>query len=514
MKNRFVVQWDKEDCADLGFIKVDLLGLGMLNALEKAIPLLEQTENIKLDYAHIPKNDPRVYRQLQKADTVGVFQLESRAQMSMLPRLKPKNFYDLVVEIALIRPGPIVGKMVHPYLKRRSAAEAIRYPHPKLEPILKRTLGIPIFQEQLLKIAMAIADFSGGEAEELRRAMGFKRSETRMSDIISKLKSGMTRNNIPVETQNELIQYIQSFALYGFPESHSASFALIAYASAYLKVYYPGVFLCALLNAWPLGFYSPATLVKDAQRHNVKVFPIDISRSSWECTMPQKNTVRLGLRFLNQLRRSTGQSILSARSEAPFKNLNDLCIRTTVNKTERLSLAESGALECFGHSRRNSLWQINRFHPSNHDLFSNLSKPLSNSPLKEMDTLENILADYQHVGLSIKSHPMALFRPHLSSSMVTSLKLAQCPNHSLIETAGIVTVRQRPSNAKGFFFITLEDEFGFINLVLEPNFFKKNRVLATQCAALKVLGNIQQAEGVTHIRCKSLTPIHLQERRK
>ncbi|MCP5064967.1 MAG: DNA polymerase III subunit alpha, partial [bacterium] len=285
MPGRQVIQWDKDDCADLGIIKIDLLGLGMLDALEQMIPLIREHEGVEIDLAHLPPDDPLTYEMIQKADTVGVFQIESRAQMATLPRMKPSCFYDLVVEIAIIRPGPIVGKMVHPYLNRRTGREPVSYPHPSLEPILKRTLGIPLFQEQLLRLAMEASGFTGGEAEELRRAMGFKRSAERMVQIEARLRSGMTARGIVGEAQEEIIRGITSFALYGFPESHSASFALICYASAYLRAHYPTAFLVGMLNAWPMGFYNPATLVKDAQRHGVEVLPIDVTHSDWKCTL-------------------------------------------------------------------------------------------------------------------------------------------------------------------------------------------------------------------------------------
>jgi error-prone DNA polymerase len=294
MPGRVVVQWDKDDCADLGIIKVDLLGLGMLAVLEEAIPLVREHEGVEVDLAHLPQDDPKVYGMLRKADTIGVFQVESRAQMATLPRLKPDHFYDLVVEVALIRPGPIVGQMVHPYLRRRNGREAVSYAHPDLKPILKRTLGVPLFQEQLLRMAMVLAGFSGGEAEELRRAMGFKRSTQRMHAIEKKLRAGMTARGIRGKTQDDIVRSITSFALYGFPESHAASFALIAYASAYLRAHHLAAFTCAMLNNWPLGFYHPATLVKDAQRHGLRVLPVDVTRSGWKCTLEEQAVTLLG----------------------------------------------------------------------------------------------------------------------------------------------------------------------------------------------------------------------------
>ena len=316
MPGRVVMQWDKEDCADMGIVKVDLLGLGMMAVLQDALTIInteaEAAGVATLDLAQLPPDDPTVYRMLQQADTIGIFQVESRAQMATLPRLKPRHFYDIVVEVALIRPGPIVGQMVHPYIKRRNGREVVTYAHPSLEPILKRTLGVPLFQEQLLRMAMVAAGFTGGQAEELRRAMGFKRSEERMQQIETKLRAGMARNGISREAADAIVKSIVSFALYGFPESHAASFALIVYASAYLKAHYPAAFYTALLNNQPMGFYHPATLVKDAQRHGVRFTPIDVQRSSWDCRVDEDGTIRLGLRYARGLREEVGRRIESA----------------------------------------------------------------------------------------------------------------------------------------------------------------------------------------------------------
>src|SRR6266581_2287782 len=314
MPGRVVVQWDKDDCADMGLVKVDLLGLGMMAVLQDAIALVNEPSAIShqpsaIDLAHLPPDDPAVYKMLQEADTIGVFQVESRAQMATLPRLRPDHFYDLVVEVAIIRPGPIVGQMVHPYLNRRAGREAVQYPHPSLEPILKRTLGVPLFQEQLLRMAMVAAGFTGGQAEELRRAMGFKRSEKRMKQIEGQLREGMARNGITGETAERIINSITSFALYGFPESHAASFALLAYASAYLKVHYPGAFFTALLNNQPMGFYHPASLVKDAQRRGVRFHPIDVQQSDWLCRVEEDGAIRLGFMYVNGLRKEAGQAM-------------------------------------------------------------------------------------------------------------------------------------------------------------------------------------------------------------
>src|SRR5579871_5458885 len=384
MPGRVVIQWDKEDCADLGIIKVDLLGLGMLAVLEDSIRLIGESYHEKVDLAHLPQNDPKVYSSLQKADTIGLFQVESRAQMSCLPRMRPERFYDIVVQVAIIRPGPIVGKMLNPYLRRRQGREKPECLHPLLEPILARTLGVPLFQEQLLRMAMVVANFTGGEAEELRRAMGFKRSQARMQEIETRLRSGMTANGIAPKTQEVIIQSITSFALYGFPESHAASFALIAYASAYLKCHYLAAFTAALLNNQPMGFYSPATIVKDAQRHGLKVLPIDVMKSEWNCTLEEassfecpvsgenqkqiprcarndnlvsnvanskpetrnlKPILRLGLRYARGLHEEAGQALVRQRMLAPFISIRDLVHRVReLRKDELNTLAAIGAL--------------------------------------------------------------------------------------------------------------------------------------------------------------------------
>jgi len=372
MPGRVVVQWDKEDCADMGIIKVDLLGLGMMAVLKDSIELIRDHHKEEVDLAHLPPDDPAVYSALQKADTVGMFQVESRAQMSCLPRLKPERFYDIVVQVAIIRPGPIVGKMVNPFLKRRQGRETVTYPHPSLETVLGRTLGVPLFQEQLLRMAMITANFTGGEAEELRRAMGFKRSEARMKVIEEKLRAGMTRNEICGPAQEQIIQAITSFALYGFPESHAASFALIAYASAYLKCHYLAAFTAALLNNQPMGFYHPATIVKDAQRHGLKVLPVDVTRSDWECTLEpsavsHQPSVRLGLKYARGLREPAGQALVRERSLAPFASVHDLARRVPeLRKDELTTLAEIGALNSVASGQWSVAGENNAHLPQRH----------------------------------------------------------------------------------------------------------------------------------------------------
>ena len=387
MPGRVVVQWDKEDCADMGIVKVDLLGLGMMAVLKDSIELIRDHYHQEVDLAHLPSDDPLVYSALQQADTVGLFQVESRAQMASLPRLLPRRFYDIVVQVAIIRPGPIVGQMVNPFILRRQGRENVAYPHPSLEPVLKRTLGVPLFQEQLLRIAMIAANFSGGEAEELRRAMGFKRSQSRMREIEAKLRAGMTHNGIPPKAQEEIILSITSFALYGFPESHAASFALLAYASAYLKCRYLAAFTAALLNNQPMGFYSPATIVKDAQRHGLKLLPVDVTKSEWNCTIepapssqcrvPNKTlaaerrnniALRMGLRYVRGMREEAGQALARERMRTPFLSVHDLTRRVPeLRKDELTTLAEIGALNAIGLQISDGRFQIANTDPSNTD---------------------------------------------------------------------------------------------------------------------------------------------------
>lgn len=509
MKNRKVIQWDKDDCAHLGIIKVDLLGLGMLNALEDAIPLIKQTEGIDIDYAKLPQDDPEVYDMLCEADTVGVFQIESRGQMSMLPRLRPRCFYDLVIEIALVRPGPIVGQMVHPYLRRRDGLDPVRYPHPCLEPALKRTLGVPIFQEQLLKIAVSIAGFTGGQAEELRRAMGFKRSEDRMVSIIQRLRDGMSRNEIPLSTQDEVIENIQSFAHYGFPESHSASFALIAYASAYLKRHHAAAFLCALLNAQPMGFYHPATLVKDAQRHGVRVLPISITQSQYRCSLEDSTTVRLGLSYVRGLCADAALEIIESRERQPFDSVRDLKQRITLSSKDWAALSELGAFAPLGLSRRQAVWQLGRSQAPS-PLFDTQASQVAHAPIPEMNLQNRIESDYRNAGLSVGPHPMHFARSQMNAKgILSSALLRQLKHGQSVEVAGLVTTRQRPMTAKGILFITLEDEWGFINLIVSPKLFEESRPVAVGAPAILAKGTLQSHRGTLHVKCDQIAHLPL-----
>jgi error-prone DNA polymerase len=521
MPGRVVVQWDKDDCADMGIIKIDLLGLGMMAVLADAVPLVKQHDGVDIDLAHLPPNDKKTYAMIQKADTVGVFQIESRAQMATLPRMKPERFYDLVVEVAIIRPGPIVGQMVHPYLKRRAGREQVTYAHPSLRPILERTLGVPLFQEQLMRIAMVAAGFSGGQAEELRRAMGSKRSQERMRALEEELRAGMTKNGIVGKAQDDIVLGIKSFALYGFPESHSASFALLVYASCYLKAHHPAAFFTALLNNWPMGFYHPASLITDARRRGVKLRPIDVTRSDWLCTI-EDGAIRIGLRYVAGLKQAVGEAIVRARGERPFASVADVAQRAGANPAEMTTLASVGALNAVGGkpvqdvdeklTRRRALWQTSALGRSGNALFGGVPDTPSGGrrrmPLQEMSMKERIAADFQGSGMSVGPHPVSLVRPLLEArGIVRAGDLASLPDGARVETAGTVIVRQRPGTAKGFFFITLEDETGFANAIVTPQRFSAERTLLTTSAALIVGGVLQNQDGVISIKADKFAPL-------
>ncbi|HYC23069.1 MAG TPA: error-prone DNA polymerase [Candidatus Bathyarchaeia archaeon] len=512
MPGRSVVQWDKDDCADLGLIKIDLLGLGMMAALEEAIPLVRRAEGVELDLARLPQDDPKTYAMIRRADTIGVFQIESRAQMATLPRLKPQTFYDLVVEVAIIRPGPIVGQMVHPYLNRRAGREPITYSHPDLEPILCRTLGVPLFQEQLLRIAMTVAGFTGGEAEELRRAMGFKRSAERMHAIEAKLRAGLAAHGIVDSQADEIVRGITSFALYGFPESHAASFALLAYASAYLKAHHPAAFLCALLNAWPMGFYHPSTLVKDAQRHGVEVLPIDVRRSAWCSTIETRRSarrpgpVRIGLRFVRGLREEGARRLEDARRERSFRDAADLAARAMLTRGELTALAELGALAGLGSGdRRSALWQVAALPRADEPLLAERARPSSSTSLPLMSPLDETLADYRASGLTTGPHLMAHLRSSLAARGIVPLaRLGTIASGRRVTTAGAVIVRQRPGTAKGICFLTLEDETGTGNAMLTAERFERYRAVLHTSGLLILEGLLERHDSVTHLRVERL----------
>jgi error-prone DNA polymerase len=502
MPGRVVVQWDKDDCADMGIIKVDLLGLGMMAVIRESITLIRNHYREEVDLAHLPPDDPAVYGALQTADTIGMFQVESRAQMSCLPRLRPKTFYDIVVEVAIIRPGPIVGEMVNPYLERRLGRQPADSLHPSLEPVLKRTLGIPLFQEQLLRMAMIVSGFTGGEAEELRRAMGFKRSEKRMREIEIKLRAGMERNGITGDTQERIVHSITAFALYGFPESHAASFALLAYASAYLKCHYLAAFTAAMLNNQPMGFYSPAILINDARRHGLRVLPIDVTISDWQCTV-ELPCLRLGLMYVKGLRADAGQAIVRERARSPFLSIDDLALRVReLRKDEMTKLAEVGALNSLeaGH-RRDALWQAGRAAQPAGPLLESVPELERSSPLAQMSHEERMNADFSGTGLTIGRHPMAYRRDALTARGVTpACHLPHMRNGAVVRVAGCVIVRQRPGTAKGFVFLSMEDETGVINAIVTPALFDRYRFELVQEPVLFIEGTLQNLDNVISVK--------------
>jgi len=589
MPGRSVIQWDKEDCADMGLIKVDLLGLGMMAVLQDCIELIPRHYNKEIDLAALPE-DPLVYETLCKADTVGMFQVESRAQMASIPHNAPIRFYDLVVQVAIIRPGPIVGKMMHPYMRRRQGKEEVTYPHPSLEPVLKRTLGVPLFQEQLLRMAMTVASFTGAEAEELRRAVGMRRSMQRMKDLEGRLRDGMTRNGIGPEAQDNIVQGISSFAMYGFPESHAASFALIAYASAYLKVHYLAAFTCGLLNNQPMGFYSPAVLIKDAQRHGLRVRPIDIQRSDWLCTVEQPAeendslnvdfsrvdvlkghdfsraamranndaalategmqlaqdalpqglkpsfhkfqscgtaeavpfqsnesapALRIGLNYVKGLRQASAEAILAARNQdGPFKDVVQLAARVPqLNRKELVALARVGALNSLGavEHRRDALWQVEQAsRPVGPLLRSAAPAASAANPLQQMTADERVSADYAGTGVTTGPHPMAWQRAALQKQGFLSAKdLEECRTERQVRIAGRVICRQRPGTAKGFVFLSIEDETGIANIIVAPEVFEQNRLIVTRSRFLSIAGKMQNQEGVIHVKAQQLEPFEL-----
>ncbi len=646
MPGRVVVQWDKDDCAGLGIVKVDLLGLGMMSVLQDSLTLVRQTGGA-VDLAQLPPDDPAVYRSLQEADTVGVFQVESRAQMATLPRVRPERFYDLVVQVAIIRPGPIVGDMVHPYIRRRRGREPVTYPHPSLEPILRRTLGVPLFQEQLLKMAMVTAGFTATEAEELRRAFGFKRSERLMAEVETKLRAGMARQGIHGAAAEEIVHAITAFALYGFPEcvvgetrvidadtgrwvaiedivsgrvrvestlacdanmkirkrrvlnatasgrrmvyrirtargrevmataehllltpsgwnplvalrpgdsiaalrlhetdsvegsevswdhvanvaavdvretydlhiegdhnflandlvvhnSHASSFALLAYASAYLRVHHPAAFYAALLNNQPMGFYHPATIVKDAQRHGLRILPIDVTRSQWLCTIEPADgarpAMRMGLRYVKGLRERVGRTIVEARGARAFGSIHDLARRAHLDRGEVDTLAAIGALAPLGGTRRTNLWGVAMPHPG--PLFTD--PPPEPSPLSEMTDVERLAADYAGTSVTLGRHPMTLRRTALRRRGVLSAReLGSAEDGARIHVAGSVIVRQRPGTAKGFVFLSLEDETGIANVIVTPPIFARYRLALVSEPYLLVEGIAQRQDGVVSVR--------------
>ncbi len=488
MEGRTVIQWDKDDVDAVGFIKVDVLALGMLTAIRKCFGLIRETGGPDLHLANIPPEDPAVYRMLCKADTVGIFQVESRAQMSMLPRLKPTCFYDLVIEISIVRPGPIQGGMVHPYLNRRSGKEEVVYAHPALKPILERTLGVPIFQEQVMEMAMAVGDFSPGQADALRRAMGAWRKRGGLDPLIQQLVANMKNKGIDDAFAAQIAQQIMGFGEYGFPESHAASFALLVYVSAWLKCHHPAAFTCALLNSQPMGFYTPGLLVADVRRHGVEVRGVCAATSAWDCTL-EEGALRLGLRQIQGFGEEAAQRIEAARGSAPFSGVADLGHRAGLNKGELRKLSRAGALKMLGRSRRETLWQVEGLW--NGPLLNGVEPPQEEAHLPEPTALEALQEDYRATGLCLDAHPVGLVREHLRGVLPID-QLEDQPEGARVRIAGMVTCRQRPHTASGVLFMTLEDETGMANLVVWPKVYERQRRMVRGENLLVVTGKLQR----------------------
>ena len=519
MEERTVIQWEKDDLDPVGLVKIDLLGLGMLTVLQDCLAYIRRTRGVTIDLSQLDCADPAVYDDLCRADTVGVFQVESRAQMNTLPRLKPRCFYDIVVEVALIRPGPIQGAMVHPYLRRRAGTEPVTYPHPTLEPILRRTLGVPLFQEQGMQVAITAAGFTPGEADLLRKAMGHKRSRERMAGIAQRMIDGMARNGIPADVGERIFNQIEAFADYGFPESHAASFALLVYASAYLRHYYAPEFLCAILNAQPMGFYGPGTLIEDAIRHGVRVLPVDLMRSRWDHTLepgPSRTaapSVRLGLRSVRGLG-SQARPRIEAAQQHPFVSIADAVDRLGLDRRALRALAEAGAFDAFvmeeppGRRRRVALWRVLEAQRGGWGPFALFPATTVPAHLRAFAPPELTAADYRLTGLSLAGHPMRHLRATLTPNGVrTARELYALGDGARVAHAGLVICRQRPPTAKGFMFLTLEDETGTINVVVRPQQAEAEFTLLAQQPILLVRGVLQVEDGVWNIRGETFLPI-------
>ncbi|PZR36685.1 error-prone DNA polymerase [Caulobacter segnis] len=508
MDGRQIIEWDKDDIDELKFMKVDVLALGMMTCLKRGLDLLKDHKGVALDLATIPPEDPRTYAMIRKADTLGVFQIESRAQMAMLPRLKPRSFYDLVIEVAIVRPGPIQGDMVHPYLRRREGKEPVSYPKPELEKVLGKTLGVPLFQEQAMRVAIECAGFTPGEADQLRRAMATFKFTGGVSHFKTKLVGGMVARGYPQDFAEQTFAQLEGFGSYGFPESHAASFALLAYASSWLKCHHPEVFCAALLNSQPMGFYQPAQIVRDAIEHGVEVRPICVNASRWDCTLEEAAdgalAVRLGLRMVGKLAELDAARLVLARHEAPYRSIDDLWRRAQVGTGALSRLAEADAFApSLKLARREAGWAIKGLRDVALPLFDQPGASDLNEPppaLKAMTEGRQIVEDYSHVGLSLRRHPLALLRDDLHAQGYAPCQAAaQGRDGRFIKTAGLVLVRQMPGTAKGVMFMTLEDETGVSNLVIWRTLYEKQRRVALSAHLLGVEGRIQREGEVVHL---------------
>ena len=511
MADRSIVQWDKDDLDAVGLLKIDILALGMLSCIRRALALVSAQRGAPFELRDVPHEDPATYNMICEADTVGVFQIESRAQMSMLPRLRPKTFYDLVIEVAIIRPGPIQGGMIHPYLRRREGIDQVTYPSPAMEAVLSRTLGIPIFQEQVMQIAMVAAGFSAGEADQLRRAMGAWKRKGGLELFEEKLMLGMAERGYDSEFANAIVGQIRGFAEYGFPESHAASFALLAYASSWLKCHHPAAFLAALLNSQPMGFYSPSALVQDARRHGVVVLPVDVCESNWEASLEPPDAaqpaVRLGLNMIRGFECEAAWRLEEARQVRAFDNLDDLAARAQLNSVQLNLLASANALVALVGNRHQAIWQAVA-SVTEKGLLRDARIAESRVVLDAPGEAESIVADYRHLGLTLGRHPLALLRQKLSKMrFVAATDLSTFSNDQFARGCGIVTVRQRPGTSKGVVFITLEDETGNVNVIIWPDIVERQRKEVMGAALLGVYGIWQRQNKVMHLVARRLVDL-------
>jgi error-prone DNA polymerase len=511
MDRRTNIEWDKDDLDAVGMLKIDVLGLGMLTCIDKAFALARQHHGVDLALETVPQDVPEVYQMLQRADTVGVFQIESRAQMSMLPRLKPKCFYDLVIEVAIVRPGPIQGNMVHPYLRRREGKEKVDYVKPELEAVLAKTLGVPLFQEQAMKIAIVAAGFTPSEADELRRAMATFRHNGMIGSFQSKFIGGMMANGYPQDFAERCFEQIKGFSTYGFPESHAASFALLVYISAWLKWRYPDVFACALLNSQPMGFYAPAQIVRDARDHGVEVRPVDVNHSEWDCALEETGgpvkALRLGFRQVKGLSEKAAADLVAARGSRYAKPA-ELAHRTGLGHGVLEALARADAFRSMGLDRRAALWAVKGLEAGGLPLFAGLDgRPAAESAvtLPTMPIGEHVAEDYGTVGLSLKQHPVALLRDRLAQRGIEPTQALQAIRAGRrILVAGLVITRQRPGTASGVVFVTLEDEAGIANIIVWSTVFERFRRIVMTSRLLAVRGLVQKEGIVIHVVAEEL----------
>jgi error-prone DNA polymerase len=515
MPERTVIEWDKDDLDALGLLKVDVLGLGMLCAIRRAFRLINDFGGScavagELDLATVPSEDKSVYDMICRADTVGVFQIESRAQMAMLPRLRPRNFYDLVIEVAIVRPGPIQGEMVHPYLRRRNHEEAVSYPSEAVEAVLRRTLGVPIFQEQVMQLAIVAAGFSPGEADGLRRAMAAWKRQGGLEPFERRLIEGMRERGYPESFARQIFNQILGFGEYGFPESHAASFALLVYTSAWLKAHEPAAFCAALINSQPMGFYAPSQLVRDARAHGVEVRPAAVAASQWDCTLERREdgrpALRLGLRLVRHLSREGANRLLAARATGAFTDLADLAERAALDRRDLEALGASDALADLAGHRHRAVWQVSGIERALPLLSAQTAAPEGIPMLRAPREGEDIVADYRSLGLSLRRHPLALLRGKLDErGVIPTQELWGRPNGQVVTTAGLVITRQRPGSAGGVTFVTLEDEVSHVNLIVWERVASAQRAALLESRLLEVRGKLQREGDVLHVIAQRLT---------